>query len=181
MKFSAENATLRTERLELRPQAADDSQAIFEAFASDERVTKYMDWQPSPRLDVLKTQDRYADLAADMAQGKRIAWVIRKLDEERLCGKIELRIDGTDGDIGYVLGVSHWGQGIAPEAVTAALRFALRQGLRRVTGTCDPENRASIRVFEKCGFRHVDRKKAALIRPALSPEPRDSECFELVL
>lgn len=116
-----------------------------------------------------------------MAQGKRIAWVIRKLDEERLCGKIELRIDGTDGDIGYVLGVSHWGQGIAPEAVTAALRFALRQGLRRVTGTCDPENRASIRVFEKCGFRHVDRKKAALIRPALSPEPRDSECFELVL
>lgn len=55
MKFSAENATLRTERLELRPQAADDSQAIFEAFASDERVTKYMDWQPSPRLDVLKT------------------------------------------------------------------------------------------------------------------------------
>lgn len=97
MTFSADNAILRTERLELRPQAADDAQAIFEAFASDERVTKYMDWRPAPRLDVLKTRDRYADLAADMAHGKRIAWVIRKLDEERLCGKIELRIDGTDG------------------------------------------------------------------------------------
>jgi RimJ/RimL family protein N-acetyltransferase len=104
----------------LRPQAA------------DERVTKYVDWQPTPRLDVLKTKDRYADLAADMAQGKRIAWVIRKLDEERLCGKIELRIGGTDDDIGYVLGVSHWGQGIVPEAVTAALNFARRLCLRRV-------------------------------------------------
>jgi RimJ/RimL family protein N-acetyltransferase len=116
-----------------------------------------------------------------MAHGKRIAWVIRVLDEERLCGKIELRIDGHVGDVGYVLAASHWGRGIAPEATNAALDFARRLGLRRITGTCDPDNRASIRVFERCGFRYTGRLKNALVRPALSGEPRDSECYELNL
>ena len=170
----------RTERLELRPQTLEDARAIFDSFASDPRVTKYMDWQAQSVFDRVEAAVRYSELAAGMAAGKQVAWVIRKLDEAQLCGKIELRIDGENGDVGYVLAASHWGQGIAPEALTAVIEFARRLGLRRITGTCDPNNRASIRVFEKCGFRYAGRKTADLIRPALSDEPRDSECFELV-
>lgn len=120
-------------------------------------------------------------LASDMADGKRIAWVIRKLDESQLCGKIELRVTGRDGDIGYILAASHWGQGIATEAMSAALEFARSLGLQKITGTCDPENGASIRVFEKCGFRYTGRREADLVRPNLSDAPRASECFELTL
>ena len=79
-------------------------------------------------------------------------------------------------DVGYVLAASYWGQGVMPEAMTAVIDFARRLGLRRITATCDPDNRASIRVLEKCEFRYTDRKKAALLRPAVSDEPRDSEC-----
>lgn len=181
MRRSLDNATIRTSRLELRPESPDDAEDIFEVFASDERVTKYMDWRPAKHLDRASAQERYLDLVNDMAQGKRVAWVIRKLSEKRLCGKIELRIDGADGDVGYVLAVSHWGQGIAPEALGGVLAFAQQLGLRRITGTCDVENRASIRVFEKCGFYYVGRRKADLVRPALSAEPRDSKCYEVVL
>lgn len=180
MNLSA-NATLVTKSLELRPQALDDAHALFEYLACDARVAKYTDWLPALTFDVEKAAKRYADLAADMAQGKRISWVIRKLDETRLCGKFELRIEGQEGEAGYILAPSHWGQGIMPEATSAVLGFARRLGLRRITGTCDPDNRASIRVFEKCGFRHTGRKAGALLRPALSDKPRDSDCFEITL
>lgn len=159
----------------------EDAQAIFEAFASDPRVTKYMDWRPAQRLDLDKVAKRHAEFAADMAAGKRIAWVIRRLVDTRLCGKIELRIDGQEGDIGYVLAATHWGEGIMPEAMTAVLDFAQRLGLRRITGACDPDNRASVRVFQKCGFHYAGRQKGALIRPNISDTPRDSECYQLIL
>jgi [ribosomal protein S5]-alanine N-acetyltransferase len=174
------NATIRTKRLELRPQTLDDAQAIFDSFASDPRVTRYMDWAPLQDVNPARAASRYAALAADMAAGKRIAWVIRRLDEAQPCGKIELRIDGTDGDIGYVLAASHWGRGIMPEAVNAVLGFAKALGLSRIMGTCDPDNCASIRVLEKCGFHYIGRQRSALVRPALSDQPRDSECYELV-
>ncbi len=148
MDLSIGDAFLRTKRLELRPQALEDARAIFQSFASDPRVTKYMDWLPAQVFDSAVESERYLNLASDIADGKRIAWVIRRLDEARLCGKIELRIDCDNGDIGYVLGATHWGQGIMTEAVTAVLSFARRLGLRSVTGTCDPDNNASVRVFE---------------------------------
>ena len=148
-------APIRTVRLELRPHVAEDAEAIFEAFASDARVTKYMDWEPASHFDASKAAERYAELASDMAAGRRITWVIRVLDEPRLCGKMELRIDGNEGDVGYVLAASHWGRGIVPEALNAVLAFARKNGLRR--------------------------REAALIRPALSSQPRDSECYEIQL
>lgn len=181
MDFLKIDARILTERLEIRPQTLADAQALFESLASDERVTKYMDWKPVQQFDPIGSAERYAKLADDMASGKRIGWVVRKLDESKICGKVELRIHGQDGDMGYILAPSHWGQGIMPEAVAAVLRFARRLGLRRITGTCDPDNRASIRVFEKCGFRYTGRQRAALLRPALSDELRDSECYEIGL
>jgi [ribosomal protein S5]-alanine N-acetyltransferase len=173
------DAMIRTSRLELRPPIVEDAQAIFDAFASDPRVMKYMDWPPMEHLDLDKAARQHAQLVADMVRGKRIAWVIRKLDEPRLCGKIELRVDDDEGNVGYLLAASHWGQGIMPEAVSAVLRFAQQIQLRRVTGTCDPENHASARVLEKCGFAYIGRLKRALVRPSLSNEPRDSDCYEL--
>jgi [ribosomal protein S5]-alanine N-acetyltransferase len=181
MNLAAVDAIIRTERLELRPAELDDAQAIFDALAFDPRVTKFMEWRPWPQFDESKAAERHADLVSDMAEGKRILWVVRKLDEAAICGRVELRIDGRDGDIGYILASSHWGQGIMPEAVNAVLEFARRLGLRRVTGTCDPENYASVRVFEKLGFTYTGRQKSALVRPNLSDEPRDSECYELLL
>lgn len=170
---------MQTARLEMRPPVMGDAQAIFDAFARDPRVTKYMDWRPCRQVS--EVGEHLAASIAAIAAGKCACWVIRKVDEERLCGRIDLRIDQREGDVGYVLAASHWGQGIMPEAVRAVLEYATSIGLRRVTGTCDSENRASARVFEKCGFRYVGTAKGGLVRPALSEEPRDSECYEILL
>lgn len=60
------------------------------------------------------------------------------------------QIDGRSGAIGYAIGARWWGNGFVPEAARTVLKFAKTAlHLERVTGSCDAENRASARVFEK--------------------------------
>ena len=177
--MSGENV-IKTARLELRPPVVEDAQALLDAYASDLRVTKYMDWRPVK--NVAEIAERVAAFIKDTADGRCLGWVIRKLDETAPCGRIDLRINGNEGDVGYVLAAAKWGQGIMTEALTAILEFAAsRLGLCRVSGTCDPENRASARVFQKCGFKYVGYREDSLVRPSLSSKPRGSDCFEIVL
>lgn len=158
----------------------DDAQSLLEAYASDPRVTRYMDWRPVQ--NVSEIAERIAVFVTDTAEGKCVGWVIRRLDETAPCGRIDLRLIGEDADVGFVLAVSKWGHGIMTEALTAVLEFARGHLLlRRVSGTCDPENRASARVFQKCGFEYVGYRERSLIRPNVSDEPRGSACFAIVL
>ncbi|HLY03597.1 MAG TPA: GNAT family N-acetyltransferase [Candidatus Cybelea sp.] len=178
--MSVDGRVIRTARLELRPPVVDDAQALLDAYASDPRVTKYMDWRPVKHVSEIA--DRLAAFVADTADGKCVGWVLRELDETAPCGRVDLRLSGQEGDVGYVLAASKWGQGLMTEALTAVLEFARGHlPLRRVCGTCDPENRASVRVFQKCGFKYVGYREGALLRPNLSNEPRGSDCFEIWL
>lgn len=62
---------------------------------------------------------------------------------------------GADGtvEIGYGVLESRQGQGYAAEAVDAAVAWALEQAaVTRVEAETEPENKASQRVLEKCGF-----------------------------
>ena len=46
--------TLETERLILRRITADDSQAMFNNWASDEEVAKYVTWYPQENIETTK-------------------------------------------------------------------------------------------------------------------------------
>ena len=68
-----------------------------------------------------------------------------------LCFK-GLSANGTT-EIGYGILEEYQGQGNAAEAVGAAVDWALQQpGVTRVEAETEPDNRASQRVLEKCGF-----------------------------
>ena len=57
------------------------------------------------------------------------------------------------GELGYWLGESHWGRGIATAAVSHFVPWAARTfGLVRVFADVFETNPASMRVLEKCGF-----------------------------
>ena len=57
-------------------------------------------------------------------------------------------------EIGYGILGDYQGQGYATEAVNAAVMWALRQpGVTRVEAETEPDNTASRRVLEKCGFQ----------------------------
>ena len=62
------------------------------------------------------------------------------------------RADGSV-EIGYGISEESRGRGYAAEAVAAATAWALKQpGVCRVDAETEPDNRASQRVLEKCGF-----------------------------
>lgn len=59
-------------------------------------------------------------------------------------------------EVGYHTVRACTGQGYATEALRAFLPVIMdRLSLRQVSGVCDAENAASIRVLEKCGFTPV--------------------------
>ena len=65
---------------------------------------------------------------------------------------------GSDGtvEIGYSILERHHRQGFAPEAAAALVDWAFTHPeVGRVIAHTLPDGRASMRVLEKCGFRHV--------------------------
>jgi [ribosomal protein S5]-alanine N-acetyltransferase len=169
---------LETPRLRLRPPRIDDAEDIFR-YASDPDVTRFLIFGPHTQLS--QSVEFSRERLKRIAEGTSITWVILEKTEERPFGAIELSISGGEGDVGYVLAKSHWGRGIAPEAVRAVLKFAREQlSLERVNGSCDWENTKSARVFEKCGFRSLGPRESLLVHPALGAEPRPALYFEYV-
>lgn len=62
-------------------------------------------------------------------------------------------LDDGNWEIGYHIGGKYTGNGYATEAVQAFLPVILPQlGIRRIAGICLAENKASVKVMEKCGF-----------------------------
>ena len=60
--------------------------------------------------------------------------------------------DGT-WEIGYHIGADHTKKGYATEAVKAFLPVILpKLGLSRIKGICLADNKASMKVMERCGF-----------------------------
>jgi ribosomal-protein-alanine N-acetyltransferase len=178
--MTVKTPVLRTKRLELRPPRIDDARALFDAYATDPEVTRYLPWDPA--TSVAETAAHVASRLAAMAAGEAHAWTIRMLDEQNPVGMIELRVSATEGNVGYVLARSHWGRGLMPEALASIVEF-VRSDLRlnRVWGICDVENFASARVFEKCGFRYVGIRPGCVVHPAVSETPRDARMYETLL
>ncbi|MBO1419937.1 GNAT family N-acetyltransferase [Streptomyces sp. FH025] len=59
-------------------------------------------------------------------------------------------------EAGWRLGRSHWGQGLATEAATAALRFGFEErGLERIVSIIQKGNHASERITTKLGMHPV--------------------------
>ena len=82
-------------------------------------------------------------------------WMIELRDGTHI-GDLCFKGLGADGavEIGYGILEGYQGQGYASEAVDAAVVWALKQAaVTRVEAETEPENRASRRVLEKCGFR----------------------------
>lgn len=63
-------------------------------------------------------------------------------------------LDGGVWEVGYHIGGDYTRNGYATEAVTAFLPVIMpKLGLRRIAGICLADNKASVKVMERCGFQ----------------------------
>ncbi len=158
---------LETERLRLRPPVPADAGRI-RALAGDRRIADTTLSIPHPYPE---------GLAEEWIAGRRRAWrdsgalalVVAPRDAAGLVGVVSLDTASGDGDgeaeLGYWIGVEYWGQGYGAEAARAIVDYGVGSlGLRRINARCVSRNRASARIIEGLGFRHVSHQSDGFTR-----------------
>jgi len=108
---------------------------------------------------------------------KAEAWLQQRLDEstvliistkhdDTIIGLVLIsKNQGVKGDrslnIGYLLAENYWGQGYASELLQALVKhFQSKPNITGIFAGVESDNRASIRVLEKCGFKLSTSEKA---------------------
>ena len=151
-----------TERLVMRGHRLEDL-ADCCAMWGDAEVTRHIGGRPFPRDEVWTKLLRYVGHWAVLGFG---FWVILEKTSGRFVGEVgfadfkrdfQPSLEGTP-EIGWVLAPWAHGRGLATEAVQGALAWqAMHLAAPRTVCLIGPENRPSIRVAEKCGYREFLR------------------------
>ena len=132
---------LNTERLRIYP-ASREQMEVMTASEQDEKLRKAY-------IEMLEGCLRHSDQWQWYAM-----WMIELRDGTHI-GDLCFKGLGANGvvEIGYGILEEYQGQGYATEAIDATVVWALKQSnVTRVEAETEPDNRASQRVLEKCGF-----------------------------
>ena len=148
---------LRSRRFVLRPFRKGDEESLRRSI-SDKHISRFTITIPYP----YNMKDARKWIMSCLAEGRKkrkveVRFAIDRAGE--VIGGISLmHIDGHKAELGYWLARSCWRQGIMTSASKLVCVFGFRQlKLRRIYATVLPENKASIRVLEKAGFKFEGR------------------------
>lgn len=138
---------LETERLVLRTPTLADVKAIAN-IANDPRIAENLRRLPHP----YRVKDAETFIGS-LARSRERVFLIEHDDD--LIGVASLDFtNGSAPELGYWLGVDHWGKGFATEAARAAIDHAFEEfDADRVQAGARVTNPASRHVLEKCGFQ----------------------------
>ena len=143
----AGDCVLETERLMLRRPTLADVKAITR-LADDRRIAENTRRLPHPYL-----QDHAVEFVRAIARTRETAFLIEQ--NHTPVGMVGVDWREPDApELGYWLGVDHWGQGLATEAARAVIDFTFEQfdaaHMRSGARVANPTSR---NVLEKCGFQ----------------------------
>ncbi len=140
---------LETKRLALRVPRLEDAKTVA-MLANDRRIAENTARIPHP----YKKVDAESFIAGVNKTDSEAMFLITLRGNARVIGACGVVMQDETPELGYWLGVAHWGKGYATEALHAVIDYAFTdlehaslQSGARVT------NPASRRVLEKCGFQ----------------------------
>jgi RimJ/RimL family protein N-acetyltransferase len=169
---------LETVRLRLRAPQLENAKLIFDSYAQDPVVTRYLTWLPHQSVETTETFIAYC--IDQRASASAFPYVITRRSDGHLFGMIDLRPNQHGANIGYVLAKEYWRQGIMTEAARCVVDYALAQpALYRVQAFCDVDNVGSARTLERIGMRREGILRRYIIHPAVSNEPRDCYLYAI--
>jgi RimJ/RimL family protein N-acetyltransferase len=157
----------------------EDAPQIFNAYARDPAVTKYLLWRTHKTID--ETISFLMTCLKNWEGDHDFGWVIESQDTGELMGMIGISFDQMGANLGYVLASSFWNKGFMTEAVKSITDWGLRQeGIFRVWAVSDVENTASVKVLENSGMQCEGMLRRWIVLPNISNEPRDCFCYSKV-
>jgi RimJ/RimL family protein N-acetyltransferase len=144
----ASSCVLETERLMLRRPTLADVKAIA-GLANDRRIAENTRRLPHPY-----SQDHAIEFVRGIANGPRETVF---LIENNYTPIGVVGIDWGEPEtpeLGYWLGVEHWGQGFATEAARAVIDFTFEEfDVEQLRSGARVTNPSSRNILEKCGFQ----------------------------
>ena len=148
-----------TDRILLRPWLETDAEALYK-YASDPEVGPRAGWPPHQSVEESLETIRNIFSADGMW-----AVVLKKTDEVIGCvgyltaDNSNLDIKGDECEVGYWIARPYWGMGICTEALRLVVDYCFNEkGFSTLWGDFFPDNPASGRVMEKCGFTDTGRE-----------------------
>lgn len=145
---------LETNRLVLRRFNENDYIEMYDNWASDEKVTKYVSF--NPHKDYNETKVILNEWIKDYDNGS-YNWVVELKSSHEIIGNInviEISKKHNNCEVGYVYGSKFWGNGYASESLKRVLEFLLNEcEFHLVEAKHHASNPASGRVMEKAGMK----------------------------
>jgi len=144
----ARACVLETERLTLRKPTLADVKAIAR-LANDRRIAENTRRLPHPY-----SQDDAIDFVRALAEsGRETVFLVENNHTPIGMVGIDWR-DGLTPELGYWLGVDHWGQGFGTEAARAVIDYFFEEfDLDHLISGARVVNPSSRNILEKCGFQ----------------------------
>ncbi|MBQ5674857.1 MAG: GNAT family N-acetyltransferase [Lachnospiraceae bacterium] len=155
---------IRTSRLILRKYKISDAQDMFKNYASDERVTKFLNWRPYDNAEEIL---QFLEMSInDYKKENTYHWAIQFKGE--IIGSIFAMFVNDlhkNCEVGYCIGYDFWNKGLTSEAFSGVIQFLFEEvGMHRIMAKHDVENPASGEVMKKCGLTYEGRMKEYYLR-----------------
>ena len=146
--------TIETKRLILRRFTPEDAGPLYENWATDQDVVKFLRIKPHTCLE--DTREFVESIVAKYEAPDTYRWIIvlREIGEPiGFLGLTTLSESDMTGSFGYSIGKAYWNNGYTTEALTAVLRFGLVDaGYNRLEAYHSISNMPSGRVMLKAGM-----------------------------
>jgi [ribosomal protein S5]-alanine N-acetyltransferase len=144
---------LETDRLLLRKVTKEDANSILN-YLSDEDVMKYYGLEPFKSINDALDEISWYQSILDNKTG--IRWGITLKEQGIVIGSCGFHNHVSQhfrAEIGFELSKTHWGKGIAAEAVEAIISYGYEQmNFQRIEALIEPPNHSSQKLVEKLGF-----------------------------
>ncbi|MGO0059510.1 GNAT family N-acetyltransferase [Brevibacillus fluminis] len=157
------DARLETERLIIRPYKPEDARELWAAVSSPDFYA-FIPGECTPTLEEIENVIKWSVSCCERNTKEKIVKfnlaIIEKETKQVIgyCGLGPYDVDPAQTELYYGIAESRSGQGIATEAARALVNFGFEVlELEEIVTTVHPENRASVRILEKVGFRYVDK------------------------
>ena len=154
---------IETQRLVLRRFRTEDAGDMYNNWASDPEVTRYLTWPVHPSVEF--TRSLLAEWVLKYPDGGYFNWAMEYKETGEAIGSIGVvrYNEKTEAaDIGYCMSRAYWGQGLMPEALQAVIAYLFDVvGVNRIAACHDVNNPKSGRVMDKAGMKQEGILRAA--------------------
>jgi len=162
---------LQTKNLDLKPLVATFKFAneLFDIISNNRNFFKFMPW-----ADVKKPEQEFGFLTGAEKTWKnkiQATYGIYLRDTDNfvgVCSMFKIDWENESGEIGYWLNPKYANRGFMSEAANTVATEFFNMGFKRIVILANPENVASCRVAEKCGFEREGLMRSYDFLPILN-------------